>query len=134
MELQIHRPAFVQAISCLWAVLTLWLILKLHLLSAALSGLLVYQLVHLLSPLLQKRLSGERARLIAVALLATVIVGLLTLAILVGVAFFRSDVGNPQALLAKLASIIEQARAQVPAHVAIYLPDGSEEMRTALFD
>ena len=57
------------------------------LLAALLSGLLVYSLVHLLTPCLGKQLSSERARMIAVALLGTLIVGLLSVAIWGAVSF-----------------------------------------------
>src|SRR5258706_2604559 len=76
----------------------LLLVLYLKLLPALLSGLLVYQLVHMLAPMLGRRVPGERARLIAVAMLAAVIVGLVKLAIIGCIAFFRSDAGSMAAL------------------------------------
>ena len=48
------------------------LALRLHLLSALLPGLLVYVLVRLLAPRIQKRFAGRTARLIALVALATV--------------------------------------------------------------
>ena len=88
---------------------TLWL----HLLSALFSGLLVYQVVHVLAPLLQKRLFSERSRLAAVVVLASAIVAALGLAIFGVVAFFRSDAGSLAALLQRMADIIEIGRAHV---------------------
>ena len=52
------------------------LALHLHLLSALLPGLLVYVLVRLLAPRIQKRLAGRTARLIALVALATVTMGI----------------------------------------------------------
>ena len=66
-----------------WIIMSIALILviKLHLLPSLLSGLLVYELVHILSRQIHvANLSGQRAKLIAIALLATLIVGLITLA------------------------------------------------------
>jgi len=107
-------------------------VLALHLLGALLAGLLVFQLVHSLAPPLQRRFSGKGARLLAVALLATAIVGLLTLAVFGVIAFFRSDAGSVHVLLDKVMEIVDEARAQLPAVVGAYLPDDIEEARKAL--
>src|SRR4029450_9624433 len=54
---------------------SLLLILSLHLLPALLAGLLVYELVHILAPRLQVvRIHQEYGKLIAVAMLATMVV------------------------------------------------------------
>ncbi|HEX7111603.1 MAG TPA: AI-2E family transporter [Mizugakiibacter sp.] len=116
------------------ALVALFLVLHLHLLSAALAGLLVFELVHVLAPLLQRRLTGERARLIAVALLAAVIVGLLTLAIFAVVAFFRSETGGLQVLFERMAQILDQVRAELPASVVGYLPEDPETLRRAVVE
>ena len=47
--------------------IALFLVLKLHLLSALLAGLLIHELVRLLAPLVEKRLSSKGARLVALA-------------------------------------------------------------------
>ena len=128
------RPSPPAARIASWVVagVLLLLILPLKLLPALLSGLLVYQLVHTLAPVLGSRVPGERARMIAVALLAAAIVGLLTLAIIGVIAFFRSDTGNMNALLDKMMEIIEQARGQLPAAVGAYLPNDINDARVAL--
>ena len=97
-------PSAFRIAAWLLALAALLLILRLHLLSAVLAGLLVFQLVHVLAPLLQRRLTGERARLIAVALLAGAIVGLLALAIVAVAAFFRSDTGGLKVLFDRMSS------------------------------
>ena len=108
---------------------TLWL----HLLSALFSGLLVYQVVHALAPLLQKRLFSERSRLAAVVVLASAIVAALGLAIFGVVAFFRSDAGSLAALLQRMADIIDGARNALPPWIVERLPgDRSEEHTSEL--
>ncbi len=108
--------------------LSLVLVLKLHLLMALLTGLLVYESVHLLAPLITARtLSGSRARLLAVLFLTSVIVALITASILGIVSFFRS--GGLTTLLQKLAEIIEGSRDMLPASLTAYLPDSTEELR-----
>lgn len=132
MEQVAGKPTNVRIAAWILATAALFGVLALHLLSALFAGLLVFQLVHTLAPLLSRRLPGERARWIAVALLATVVVGLLTLAIVALVAFFRSDAGSMAALLDRMMGIIEQARAQLPAGIANNLPEDTEDVRAAI--
>ena len=97
-------------------------VLKLHLLPALLAGLLVYELVLMLAPRIARRLPGRRAKLIAIALLSIIIVGLLSLAGAGLVAFFRSESGSLTVLLAKMAQIIEDSRKLLPAWILERLP------------
>ena len=98
------------------------------LLAALFSGLLVYSLVHLLTPCLGKKLSSERARMIAVALLGVLIVGLLSVAIWGAISFFRSDAGSVHVLLQKMAEIMEASRDQMPAWLKGRLPTGADAL------
>lgn len=110
----------------------LFLVLWLHLLPALLAGLLVYELVHRMAPLLQRRFSGERARLLAVLVLASVVVALLTAAILGAVAFFRSDAGSLTALFDKMAEIVEGTRDAFPPWVTESLPTDPDKLRETI--
>ena len=101
-------------------------ILELHLLPALLAGLFVHQLVHLVAPTLQRRISGTRGKLLAVWLLAVLVVGATATAIFTAFAFFRSDVGSLASLFGKMAQIIEDARASLPPWLLEYLPDPGE--------
>ncbi|MCW5621131.1 MAG: AI-2E family transporter [Burkholderiales bacterium] len=115
------------------AAVALFLTLKLRLLPALLAGLLVYALVHMLAPRLRAvRVGVKRRKLVAVALLATVIVTLITAAILGAIAFFRSDVGNLSALLVQMADIISNSRSSLPAWVSDNLPHTADELRTSV--
>lgn len=96
--------------SYLLAAAALVVVLRHGLLASLFSGLLVYSLVHLPTPLLGKNISDQRARMIAVALLAAIIVLLLSLAIWGAVSFFQSDTGSVQVLMQKLADIVEASR------------------------
>jgi predicted PurR-regulated permease PerM len=98
------------------------LVLMLHLLPALLAGLLVYELIHILTPHIARKFPGKRAKLMAIALLAIVVVGLLSLAGAGLVAFFRSESGSLTVLLAKMAQIIEDSRKVLPAWILEYLP------------
>ncbi|MGE5526054.1 MAG: AI-2E family transporter [Rhodospirillaceae bacterium] len=108
------------------------LVLHLHLLPALLAGLLVFELVHIIIPFLQRHVSSDRARIMAVIVLATVIVGVVTAAIIGALTFFRSEAGSVPALLQKLADIIEDARRTLPEWLVAYLPAGTEELQAAV--
>lgn len=116
------------------AALALLLILELHLLPALLAGLLVYALVNLLAPPLQRHLPGTRAHALIVALLGIVVVGFLTLAIIGAITFLRSELGNPRLVFEKLMPLVDRARAQLPQVVVDHLPDSIDDLRNAAID
>ena len=88
--------------------LALFFVLYLHLLPALLAGLLVYELVHILVPRLKiVRLGHKWTKVLAVALLAVIVVTLLTAAIVGLLALLRSDTGSPGGLLRQMAEILE---------------------------
>ena len=102
--------------------ISMLLVLIFQLLPALLAGLLVYELVRILTPYIEQKFPGARAKIIAIALLATIVVGLLTLAGAGLVAFLRSEAGSITELLARMAQIIEDSRKVLPAWVLEHLP------------
>lgn len=132
MASPILSAARANQVSWLLAAVALIAILKLHLLSALFAGLLVYELVHGLAPLLQRRLFSERSRLAAVVVLAALIVGILVVAIVGAVAYFRSDAGSLAALLQRMADILDGARGSLPNWAMEQLPADAEELRQTL--
>jgi len=100
-------------------------VLKFHLLPGLLAGLLVFELVHIISPYIARKLPGKIATLIAVGLLAAVVVGLLTLIGMGMAAFFRSDSGSLTNLIAQMAQIIEDSRKILPVWIDSRLPEGA---------
>lgn len=117
--------------SWLLAALALLAVLLLHLVPTLLAGLLIFQLVHLLAPRLQRHFASERARLVALILLATLIVGAATAAVLGTVAFFKSDAGNISLLFGKMAQILEDARSTLPDWIVQWLPESNEGLQAA---
>lgn len=112
--------------------LGLLMVLHLHLLPALLGGLLVYELVRVLSPLIRRaEISRDWARIIVVAVIAALVVTAMSLLILGIIGFFRSDAGNLSALLTKLAEIIDQSRGRLPAWMLVYIPETAEDLRAA---
>jgi predicted PurR-regulated permease PerM len=120
--------------SYILAAIALLVVLKFGMLVALFSGLLVYSLVHLLAPTIEKRYSSTKARAIAVVLLSSLIVLSLSGAIWAIFVFFKSDAGNLQNLLQKLADIIEASRNQLPQWLSAYLPEGVDALRELVTD
>ena len=109
----------------------LLLVLKLHLLPALIAGLLVYELVHILAGQLRiGRFSGNRAKVVAVALLASIIIISLVLVTWGLIVFFRSDSGSIPALLKKMAEIIEGSRGILPDWFGGYMPADADSLTT----
>ena len=121
--------------SYLMAGLGLFLILYLRLLPALMAGLLVYEVVVSLAPLMGRRISGDRARVLAVAIIGVVVVGVITLLILGAISFFRMEIGNPEDLWQnKLMPMVERARQQLPQAVVDRLPDSVDDLRVTALD
>jgi len=129
-----NRITFPLLASYLLAACALVIVLYKGLLAALFSGLLVYSLVHVLSPFLGKNIGDQRARMIAVAILGSLIVLLLSLGVWGAVSFFQSDAGSIEVLLKKLADIIEESRDHMPAWLKAYIPAGAEAIREALIN
>jgi predicted PurR-regulated permease PerM len=116
-------------VSYILAALALFVVLKFSMLVALFSGLLVYSLVHLLAPTIERRYSSTTARTIAVVLLSSLVVLAISGTIWAIFVFFKSDAGNLQNLLQKLADIIEASRNQLPQWLSAYLPEGADALR-----
>jgi predicted PurR-regulated permease PerM len=108
----------------------LFLVLKLHLLSALMGGLLTHELVRLLTPLVEKRLTSKGARLVALATLAILTIALLILLAFGIFAFFKSDTGNRQALLDKTNHILTDARTKMPPWIVENLPTNVDALKS----
>jgi predicted PurR-regulated permease PerM len=110
--------------------IALFLVLKLHLLSALLAGLLTHELVRLLAPLVENRLSSKGARLVALAALAFLTITLLILLTFGIFAFFKSDTGNRQAFLDKTDHILTDARTKMPPWIVDNLPTNVDALKS----
>lgn len=120
-----------------WILMGLVLVaaLKLHLLPALLAGLLVYELVHILAPRLRLwRLSHDSSKLMAVAVLSTIVVLILTLLIVGLMTVLRREAGSPEALLKQFILIVESARVSLPKWAAANLPANPEDLRSHIVD
>lgn len=112
--------------------LALTYVMFMHLLSALLAGLLVYELVSFLAPkFVSGRLSHSWAKIVVVALISATVLGLLIGVVALVVAYFRTGNDLP-ALLSKMAEIIETSRGLLPVSIAQYLPQGDESQVRAI--
>ncbi|MEA3108749.1 MAG: hypothetical protein QOI88_3354 [Gammaproteobacteria bacterium] len=109
-------------------------VVALHLLPTLFAGLLVYALVNALAPGLQRQVPGVHAHRLVVALLAALVVGVLTLAIVAAIAFLHSENGNPALFFERMTPLIERARTQLPMFIVDRLPDNSAEVRTEVME
>jgi predicted PurR-regulated permease PerM len=112
----------------------LFLALHLKLLSALLAGFLVYELVQLLAPIIEKPLQGRRSRWLALVALSIITVGILVLLILGAVAFFKSDAGNLQVLAEKLQHILMDARTKLPPWIVENMPGSVDDLKAITVD
>ena len=115
------------------AALALGLVIKLHLLSSLLAGLLVFKLVDVLTPWLRVRALGhDWSRILAVTLIASVVIAALV-GLGVGiVAFLRNSDESVPLLLQRMAQIIEDARAILPEGLRQYIPQNTAALQTTL--
>lgn len=108
------------------------LVLLLQLLPALLAGMLVYELVHVLAPLVSTRLSDKRAKIVAVALLSVAVVGVTSAGIAGAIVYFKSDPGSISALLTKMAEIVAGSRGTLPDWLVDQMPEDPGDMRLAI--
>jgi len=110
----------------------LLLALPLHLLPALLAGLLVYELVHVLAPRLHiLRIRGEHAKVAAIGVLALSLVVLIGLTVTGSLAFFRRA-GGADALLQKMAEILDAWQTKLPPWLVAQLPADTDELRAVV--
>ncbi|HET7203325.1 MAG TPA: AI-2E family transporter [Steroidobacteraceae bacterium] len=115
--------------------LALGFALELHLLPALLAGLLVFELVKLLTPWLSLRgLGRDGPRLLAVALIATFVIAALVAAWIGLVAFLRNSGESLTILMQSMAQIVEDARAHLPAELLTHVPDDADTIQRTLVD
>ncbi|WP_035883011.1 AI-2E family transporter [Cupriavidus metallidurans] len=120
----------VKAVSYVLTAGALLLVMHANLVSALLAGLLLYSLVDVLAPRLMRLHSRRDA--IAVAILSTIILLVLTGSIWALIRFVSGDGNTLDRLLDHSADIIDRSRAQLPAWLSDYLPNGVDELATTL--
>lgn len=132
MTRETSRPDNLTIAAWILTAVALVTVLHVHLIPALFGGLLVYELVHMASPYLERNLSNERAKLVVVGLLATLVVGVVAAATFALIVFVQSDPDRPAALLAQFAEMVLRARETLPEWVADFLPSDHDEVNATL--
>ncbi len=116
-----------------WAIAAalLWIALRFDLLPALLAGLLVFELVHVQAMRLTF-VRERRARWLAVALIAVIVVALLSLAIFASLLFFQSETSGYALLLKKSAEVIQSWRGLLPAWLVHSLPTDAVGLQSSI--
>ena len=125
-----QKPDYCSIAALLLMSMFLLMVLLKGLLGALFSGLLVYSLIHLMTPLLARKISGARARMLAAAAIGALLIAALTLAIWGMVVFFKADASSLTNLFKKMADIIDASRGQVPSWLDARLPVDADALRT----
>jgi predicted PurR-regulated permease PerM len=128
-DMSMPKLSAVEIGSYLAAFAGLYFVLHLQLLGALLAGMLVFQLVQMLTPLIERHMTSGRARWVAVVILSVVIVGALTGATIGTIDYFQRDVPTLQKLLDQLMMVTTHARLRVPDWIANYLPVDADQMK-----
>lgn len=118
--------------SYLFAGLILLMVLLKGLLGALFAGLLMFSLIHLTAPLLGRRLSDARARMLAAATLGGILIAATALAIWGLTVWLKADASSLSHLFQKMADIIDAARGQVPPWLSERLPVDADAVREML--
>jgi predicted PurR-regulated permease PerM len=106
----------------------LLLVLYLRLLPALLAGLLVVQLVHLLAPrFVIGKLSHTWSKVLVVSLITLVVLSALG-GLTAGIILYLRTEGGLTGLLGKMAEVIENSRALLPAWAGEWLPQGDDSV------
>ncbi|MBA8899202.1 AI-2E family transporter [Phyllobacterium sp. P30BS-XVII] len=111
--------------------IALFAVLQLGLLSALLSGLLVYNLVHLAAPVLGKLgVSNSLTKTLALALLAIIFILLIVAAVISGLGQLTNGSEGVVSLFKKMAEIMDTAQVHVPDWAKAYFPSNLDELES----
>ena len=119
----ISREQIIRFTSFVFAAIALLGVLELHLLVPLLAGLLVFELVQSVTPIVQRRLFTKRAKVVVVAAISIIVIGAICGAVFALVSFFKADIDNLPRLLEKVSAILDRVRDGIPPFMAAYLPD-----------
>ncbi len=110
--------------------LALYGVIHLRLIAVLMAGLLVFQLVHMLSGVVRvPRMNHRGAKLLIVAVLAAVVVTIVALLVLGSAAFLRHGPDNLAGMLTQMATVLDELRDMLPPAFAASLPADADSIR-----
>lgn len=105
-------------------------VLSLGLLAAFLTGVLVYELIHAVTPLISARgLKHRTAKAVALALISIVAILVLSSGVAGLTALLTDRSDNVVVLMQKMADTVQTARNHIPAWAQDYIPATTEELQ-----
>jgi predicted PurR-regulated permease PerM len=108
--------------------LALYGVLRLGLLPAFLAGVLVYELVHVVAPLLRSRgLSHRAGKAVALTLLSVAFILILAAAVAGLTSLLTDSSDNVVILLRKMADVVQAAKSYLPAWAHSYVPASADD-------
>jgi predicted PurR-regulated permease PerM len=110
--------------------LALLAIVVVHLVSALLGAFLVYELIGMIAPIIERHLINRWSRGFAVVSLAILVIAVVTGLVGGTIAFLKSDAGSPQVFTEKLQHILIDARDKLPPAAQDYLPGTVDDLKT----
>ncbi len=115
--------------SYVFAALFLLMVVLKGLLGALFAGLLMYSLIHLMAPMISRKISDVRARMIVAGVLGLVIIAGISLAVWGLTVLLKSDATSLSHMFQKMADIIDASRGKMPVWLSSHLPVDADSVR-----
>ena len=130
------RTDLFKVVAWIIAATLLVIVLKAHLLVALLAGLLIYELVHLISPVLisKVRINSDLAKLSVVLAISIIIISIVTLIVFLLIKAFHAGNENLSELLKMMADVLDNYHRQLPNFLVQYLPSNIHDIQIMLTD
>ncbi len=109
--------------------LGLLLILLKGLLGALFAGLLMYCLIHLMAPIVARKCSDSRARMIVAGVIGLIVIAAFSCAVWGLTILVKTDATSMAHMFQKMADIIDASRGKFPAWLSAYLPVDADSVR-----
>jgi predicted PurR-regulated permease PerM len=127
------RPLSASGIaSYVFVSLILLMVMLKGLLGALFAGLLMYSLIHMLAPMIGKRISDVRARMIVAGLIGLLIIAVIGAGVWGLTVLLKADANSLSNMFQKMADIIEASRAKFPQWALAYLPVDADSLRNMI--
>ena len=115
--------------SYIFAALFLLVVLLNGLLGALFAGLLMFCLIHLMAPMVARKTSDARARMIVAGFLGLIIIAAISAAVWGLTLLLKSDATSMSHMFQKMADIIDASRGKMPAWLMERMPVNADSVR-----
>ena len=127
------RPLDASSIaSYIFVALFLLMVLLKGLLGALFAGLLMFSLIHLMAPLVGRRISDVRARMIVAGVIGLIIIAGISMAVWGLTVLLKTDATSMSHMFQKMADIIDASRGKMPVWLSSHLPVDADSVRNMM--